>query len=638
MSGTPEVTQHERLDLSVTNRERTPEEFLEQFETARVPTAPGCYLMRDAEDRVLYVGKAANLRARVRSYINESDSRYTVKFLMRRVAHIDFLVTSNAKEALLLENSLIKEHKPRYNVRLKDDKSYVSVRVNVQHAFPRVTVTRNLRKDGSRYFGPYASAAAVRDTLKQVQRIFPLRLCSDSVLTSRARPCLYYQMKQCSAPCVNLIDKDSYREIVGHVLMMLEGRSAEVERLMVERIQQHAEALEFEKAAQLRDRLFALRQTLERQRAVRVEGSADQDVWGLHTQGRFVELQALFFRGGKMNGGRSFSFNQRETPIEEVLSSFLFQYYSEMPEPPAEILIPLPLEDVDTLAEVLSERRGSKVLVHWPQRGEKTALTDLASRNAAISFEEKRLADQANRDLLAQVKDKLDLKKVPNRIECFDISTIQGAMAVGSMVVFEGGSAAKARYRHFAVKQVEGQDDFAMMREVLLRRFKRAIEESDLPDLVLIDGGKGQLGVATTALKDLGIEDLDAVGIAKSRALEDGSHSPERFFLPGRANPVILPQNSPVVLYLARIRDEAHRFAITYHRKRRGKSTLATLLTNIPGVGPKRAKVLLNRLGSLAKVQSATVEDIAALPGFNAKLAESILSYLAAVRPPGDQS
>lgn len=638
MSGTPEVTQHERLDLSVTNRERTPEEFLEQFETARVPTAPGCYLMRDAEDRVLYVGKAANLRARVRSYINESDSRYTVKFLMRRVAHIDFLVTSNAKEALLLENSLIKEHKPRYNVRLKDDKSYVSVRVNVQHAFPRVTVTRNLRKDGSRYFGPYASAAAVRDTLKQVQRIFPLRLCSDSVLTSRARPCLYYQMKQCSAPCVNLIDKDSYREIVGHVLMMLEGRSAEVERLMVERIQQHAEALEFEKAAQLRDRLFALRQTLERQRAVRVEGSADQDVWGLHTQGRFVELQALFFRGGKMNGGRSFSFNQRETPIEEVLSSFLFQYYSEMPEPPAEILIPLPLEDVDTLAEVLSERRGSKVLVHWPQRGEKTALTDLASRNAAISFEEKRLADQANRDLLAQIKDKLDLKKVPNRIECFDISTIQGAMAVGSMVVFEGGSAAKARYRHFAVKQVEGQDDFAMMREVLLRRFKRAIEESDLPDLVLIDGGKGQLGVATTALKDLGIEDLDAVGIAKSRALEDGSHSPERFFLPGRANPVILPQNSPVVLYLARIRDEAHRFAITYHRKRRGKSTLATLLTNIPGVGPKRAKVLLNRLGSLAKVQSATVEDIAALPGFNAKLAESILSYLAAVRPPGDQS
>ncbi|MBX7256507.1 MAG: excinuclease ABC subunit UvrC [Candidatus Hydrogenedentes bacterium] len=638
MAGPPEVTQHERLDLTSPNRERTPEEFLAQFETARVPTSPGCYLMRDAEDRVLYVGKAANLRARVRSYINESDSRYTVKFLMRRVAHIDFLVTSNAKEALLLENSLIKEHKPRYNVRLKDDKSYVSVRVNVQHAYPRVTVTRNLRKDGSRYFGPYASASAVRDTMKQVQRIFPLRLCSDSVLTSRARPCLYYQMKQCSAPCVNLIDKESYREIVGQVLMMLEGRSAEVEKLMVERIQQHAEALEFEKAAQLRDRLFALRQTLERQRAVRVEGSADQDVWGFHTQGRYVELQALYFRGGKMNGGRSFSFNQRETPIEEVLSSFLYQYYSEMPEPPAEILIPLPLEDVDALTEVLSERRGSKVLVHWPQRGEKTALTDLASRNAAISFEEKRLADQANRDLLAQVKDKLSLRKEPNRIECFDISTIQGTMAVGSMVVFEGGTAAKNRYRHFAVKQVEGQDDFAMMREILLRRFKRAIEESDLPDLVLIDGGKGQLGVATTVLKDLGIEDLDAVGIAKSRALEDGGHSPERFFLPGRSNPVILPQNSPVVLYLARIRDEAHRFAITYHRKRRGKSTLATLLTNIPGVGPKKAKVLLNRLGSLAKVQSASVEDIAALPGFNAKLAESILTYLAAVRPQGESS
>ncbi|MFA6243167.1 MAG: helix-hairpin-helix domain-containing protein, partial [Candidatus Hydrogenedentales bacterium] len=333
---------------------------------------------------------------------------------------------------------------------------------------------------------------------------------------------------------------------------------------------------------------------------------------------------------------RSFSFNQRETPIEEVLSSFLFQYYSEMPEPPAEILIPLPLEDADALAEILSERRGSKVLVHWPQRGEKTALTDLASRNAAIGFEEKRMADRANRDLLAQVKEKLNLKKTPNRIECFDISTIQGTMAVGSMVVFEGGAAAKARYRHYAVKQVEGQDDFAMMREILLRRFKRAIEESDLPDLVLIDGGKGQLGVATTVLKDLGIEDLDTAGIAKSRALEEGGHSPERFFLPGRANPVILPQNSPVVLYLARIRDEAHRFAITYHRKRRGKSTLATLLTNIPGVGPKRAKLLLTRVGSLAKVQSTSVEEIAALPGFNTKLAESIQSYLAAVRPSGE--
>ncbi|MFA6243166.1 MAG: excinuclease ABC subunit UvrC, partial [Candidatus Hydrogenedentales bacterium] len=299
MADLPEITQHERLDLSASsNRERTPEEFLAQFETARVPTAPGCYIMRDPDDRVLYVGKAANLRARVRSYINESDSRYTVKFLMRRVAHIDFLVTTNAKEALLLENSLIKEHRPRYNVRLKDDKSYVSVRVNVQHAFPRVTVTRNLRKDGSRYFGPYASASAVRETMKQVQRIFPLRLCSDSVLTSRARPCLYYQMKQCSAPCVDLIDKEGYREIVGHVLMMLEGRSAEVEKLMVARIQEFAEALEFEKAAQLRDRLYALRQTLERQRAVRVEGTADQDVFGFHTQGRFVELQVLFFRGG----------------------------------------------------------------------------------------------------------------------------------------------------------------------------------------------------------------------------------------------------------------------------------------------------------------------------------------------------
>ncbi len=631
MSSRPQITAHERINLlKKPEARRSAEEFLASFDLAKVPASPGCYIMRDEKDRVLYVGKAKHLRSRVRAYINESDSRYMVKFLMRRVAHIDFLLTTNEKEALLLENNLIKQHRPRYNVNLKDDKTYVSLRINLPHEFPRITVTRKFRKDGSKYFGPYSSAGAVRETIKQIQRLFPLRLCSDSVLRNRTRPCLYYQMNQCSAPCVGYIDREEYRKLVDQVIMVLEGRSADLEKELLETIQQHADNLEFEKAAEVRDRVYALRTTLERQRTVRAHAEGDQDVFGIHTQGRYSEIQVLFIRNGRMTGGRSFSFNQREMPIEEVLSSFLLQYYSTVSQVPSEILIPVEMEESDVLADILSEQRGAKVSVHWPQRGEKRALIVMSERNAKNNFEEKRLAEQANRDLVVELKVKLRLHKNPQRIECFDISTIQGNQAVGSMVTFEGGVAAKSRYRRFSIKQVEGQDDFGMMREVLLRRFKRAIEESDLPDLVLIDGGKGQLNVATAVFKDLGIEDLEAVGIAKSRATGDGSHSPERFFLPGRKDPIILKQNSPVVLFLARIRDEAHRFAITYHRKRRSKSTLSTTLTEIPGVGPKRARALLNAFGSLAKVKQASVEEIAGVAGFNCALAASVREHLAA--------
>ncbi len=606
----------------------SPEEFSNQFEIDRVPTASGCYLMHDAKDRIIYVGKAKNLRARLRSYLNESDTRYTVKFLMSRVSRIDFLITRNEKEALLLENSLIKMHKPRYNIQLRDDKTYVSLKVNVRHDFPRVTVTRKLRKDGSRYFGPYSSAGAVRETVRQIQRVFPLRTCSDSVLNNRVRPCLYYQMKRCTAPCVGYMDKAAYGEIVEQVLLLLAGRSAELEKLIKEQMRACADALEFEKAADLRDRLAAIQRTMERQRTVAVPGAQERDVFGVYTKGRYSEIQAIFYRGGKMMGGRSFSFNRRETPLDEMFSSFLLQYYSDSPNVPSEIVLPVPIEEADVLEEVLSEKREARVRVVSPQRGEKRAMVDLANRNAKTGFEEKQLADQANSDLLDQVKAKLDLPTVPHRIECFDISTTQGAKAVGSMVTFEGGVANKSRYRRFAIKDVEGQDDFAMMREVLMRRLKRAIEEDDLPDLVLVDGGKGQLGVATTVFKDLGIDQLPAASIAKSRA-EGSARSPERFFIPGRSNPIVLPQHSPVVHYLAQIRDEAHRFAITYHRQRRNKATLSTRLTGIPGVGAKRARVLLNAIGSVAKVRDADVSTIAALPGFSDALAKAVKKHLA---------
>ncbi len=619
----------ERLDFGDSpDQRKSPEEFLKTFDLADVPTSPGCYLMRDLKDRVIYVGKANSLRARVRAYINESDTRYRVKFLMQRVAHIDFLVTRNEKEALLLENSLIKEHRPRYNVRLKDDKSYVSLRVNVQHDFPRITITRHLKRDGARYFGPYSSARDVRETLRQLQRVFPLRTCPDAVLRSRARPCLYHQMGQCSAPCVGYIGREAYAEIVKQAVMVIEGRSDELEKLLLERIQELADRLEFEQAAALRDRVFALRKTLERQRTVQNSEAGDRDVFGLYLDGRFSEIQVLFYRGGRMTGGRSFSFNHREMPMEEVLSSFLLQYYSETAAPPSEILLPLPLDAMDALQEILHEQHGERVALLHPQRGAKRDLVDLANRNAKSSFEEKRLAERAAADTLEQVKESLDLARTPQRIECFDISTIQGEKSVGSMVAFTGGVPDKARYRRYAIKQVEGQDDFAMMREVLMRRYTRAVAEDDKPDLVLIDGGKGQLNVAGAVLRDLGIDDLDLASIAKSRALEEGGHSPERFFRPGRMNPIILPQNSPVVHLLARVRDEAHRFAITYHRKRRSAATLRTALVDIPGVGPKRAQALLKALGSVARVREASIEEIASVPGFSEILARTVLEHL----------
>lgn len=617
-----------RLKLGDGGGRKDPAAFVASFDSGAVTTEPGCYIMKDEKDRPIYVGKAKNLRARIRSYLNESDGRYSVKFLMRRVVHIDFVVTHTEKEALLLENSLIKQFKPRYNVRLKDDKTFISLRLDTRQDFPRLTVVRRYKKDGARYFGPYHNSRTVRQIMRQVQRLFPLRTCSDHVLKNRTRPCLYYQLKQCNAPCVGLVNREEYHDLVSQVMMVLEGRTKELEKYLRERIGVLAEELRFEEAAGLRDRLLALKETFERQGAVGVGSEEDRDVFGLHCEGRFTEIQVLFYRNGKLLDGKGFSFERQEMPVEEVLSSFLLQYYSEAPVVPAEVLVPLSLEEQEALAEILSDIRGGKVQVIQPQRGDKRNLISLATKNAARSFASKRMTEKALSDTLTLMQQALHLPRPPLRIECFDISTMQGAKTVASMVVFSDGASDKARYRRYTMKTVDGQDDFASMREALLRRYTRAIEENDLPDLVIIDGGKGQLNVATAAFKDLGIEDLPHVGLAKART-EEGARSPERFFLPGRSNPIILPQNGPVVQLAARIRDEAHRFAITLHRKQRGKATLRTALTDIPGVGPKRARALLNHLGSVARIREAGVEEIAQAPGFNEKLARQVRIGLA---------
>ena len=611
-SGMPEKTNH-----------TTTEQTGLLLDAGAAPVLPGCYLMRDAENRILYIGKAKSLRARIRNYINATDSRYSVKFLMRRVASIEYFTVGSEKEALLLENTLIKTHKPRYNVRLRDDKTFISIRLNPAEPYPRLTVVRRRREDGARYFGPYHDTRAARKTIRQLQRLVPLRVCSDHVLENRARPCIYYQMKQCHAPCVGFISRESYGELVSQALLILEGRSDELENRLREEMLYHADAMRFEQAALVRDRLADLKTTVEPQRAVMTGRTHDRDVFGYYQEGRFIQIQVLYYRNHAMVGGKTFGFDHVEAPVDELIGSFLLQYYDSVPAIPQEILLPLDLEDGPALAEVLGEKRGSTVHVRVPRRGALAGLVQLAASNAQRAFTERKGHERALEETLEAVRKTLHLGAVPHRIECFDVSTIQGDSTVAAMVVFEQGQSAKQRYRRYSIKRFDGQDDFAAMREALERRYARALREQDLPDLVLIDGGKGHLNVAKTVLNGLDLGALACASIAKSRG-GTGETSFERFFIPGRSNPIVPPQNGPVVKLLASIRDEAHRFAITYHRKKRSAARLSTELLAIPGIGKSRARLLLTTFGSVARVRQATVEQLAAIPSISATLALKI--------------
>jgi len=596
-------------------------------DAAGAPALPGCYLMRDAAGTILYIGKAKNLRARVRNYINESDSRYSVKFLMRRVTSIDYLTVATEKEALLLENTLIKQHKPRYNVRLRDDKTYISIRLDPSEKFPRLTVVHRRGRDGARYFGPYHDTRAARKTVKHLQKLVPLRVCSDHVLANRARPCIYHQIKQCHAPCTGLISEAAYQELVAQALLILEGRSDELEKQLRREMSALSETLRYEEAAALRDRLADLRTTMEPQRSVVQGRTRDRDVFGYHAEGTFLQLQALYYRNNVLVGGNSFPFDRIETPVEEVLGSFLLQYYEAAPFIPPEILLPMELEEGKVLAELLSEKRGAPTVLRTPKQGVLAGLVELASSNARRAFTERKGHEKAVRNALEEVKNTLHLPETPERIECFDISTIQGDATVAAMVVFENGLPAKNRYRRYSIRNIEGQDDFAAMRETIARRYSRALREHDLPGLVLIDGGKGHLNAAKAILNDLGLNTLPCAAIAKSRGGE-GESAFERFFIPGRSNPIVPPQNGPVVRLLSGIRDETHRFAITYHRQKRSKARLTSSLLKIPGVGAKRARLLLTAFGSLTGIKEASVEQLAAVPSISVTLAKTIADTL----------
>jgi excinuclease ABC subunit C len=588
--------------------------------------------MKDAADVVLYVGKAKNLRARLRSYLSaERDTRPQIKFLMERATTVETIVTDTEKEALILENTLIKKYRPRYNIHLRDDKTFVSLRIDLSDTFPMLEVVRQVRQDGARYFGPFSSSSALRQTLKEIYRIFPLRHYPPAKCRQRGRPCLFHQIGQCSAPCHGLISVAAYKHLVAGVLALLEGRPEEVVSLLRQRMTTASGAQRYEEAATLRDQIGAIERTVEEQKSVRY-GAIDQDVVGLFRQGGEVEVVVLFYRQGKLTARRNYNLNW-QLDEEELLAGFLAQFYGRDVPLPDEVVLPLAIEGTDSISEWLSERRGRKVRVVVPQRGERHRLVELANRNAAEVWQERGSREEARRALLDEIKQRLHLHRLPQRMECFDVSTIQGQATVASMAVVVAGEPVTSEYRHYRVKTVIGTDDFAALREVLLRRLQRGQDEGLLPDFILIDGGKGQLGVLTQVLAELSLKGMiDVAGIAKSRIKANVrgrivERSEERFFLPGRKNPVTLRRGSAALFLLERLRDEAHRFAITHHRKVRSKAQLQSSLSDVKGVGPKRERALLKHFGSLKKIKVAGLVDLQAMPGLPASIAEQIYQH-----------
>jgi excinuclease ABC subunit C len=586
-----------------------------------LPIEPGVYLMKDRRGQVIYVGKAVNLRSRVRSYFNRTgDTRFFIPLLDTMLGDIETVLVHNEKEALLLENELIKKHKPRFNVLLKDDKQFISLRLDKTQKYPRLEVVRKYERDGARYFGPYSSAGAIRETLRIINRYFRLRTCTDHVLANRKRPCLLYQIGRCPAPCVYPVPPEDYARSVDEVVMFLEGKAGELVVGLKGRMKSAAGELKFEEAARLRDQLLAIERSLERQKVATADFK-DQDVFSFFREGDRILFYVLWVRQGRLNGGQAFPFGSQEFPDEELLPSFVNLYYDQGSFVPEEVLLPLEAESLEGLEALLSERKGSKVRVMVPKRGEKHELVLMARKNAEQAFiERKRTRDETDA-VLSRLQQKLNLRNFPRRMECYDISHFQGASIVASQVAVTDGETDKSRYRRFKIKTLEKQDDFASMYEVLSRRLKRGLEEKDLPDLLVIDGGKGQLASAHAAMKDLGVEGVDVIGLAKSRDQEvfdrdeESARSPERIFVLGRKDPIVLPQNSAEIFMLTRMRDEAHRFAITYQQKDLRKSRVRSALEDIPGVGQTRRKMLLRHFGSLKRVSEATIEELAEVVG-----------------------
>ncbi|TNE86911.1 MAG: excinuclease ABC subunit UvrC [Deltaproteobacteria bacterium] len=592
---------------------------------AQLPTTSGCYLFKDGRGRVIYVGKAINLRARVRQYLSFSDERVMVPHLVAAARDVEVVVTHTEKEALLLENTLIKKHKPRFNTELRDDKNFLHLRLDPREPWPWYRLVRNIKDDGARYFGPYASASKARATLAFVQKSFPLRTCTDAVLRSRTRPCLLAQMGRCTAPCVDAIAREAYMEDVESSMLFLEGRNRPLIRRLQKRMQEAAEELEFERAARFRDLIASVEMTIERQQVVdaRLE---DRDVWGLFREGARGAIAVIPVREGMMGQPRTTVLDGLVGSDAEELSSLINRAYREGTPLPPEILVPTELSDAEALEEVLSERLGKKVRLRVPKRGGKTRLVALAVENARVGYlaeHDEEARRQAALEALAEV---IGLPLPPHRMECFDNSHLGGVNPVAAMAVFLDGEPARKEYRRYKVKTAQGNDDYAMMREIIERRFRRAIEEGNRPDLLVIDGGKGQLGVARAVLADLGLDDQPVIGIAKPRTerKRGDRETPDKLVLPNAKDPITLRADHPGLRLVQYLRDETHRHAVRYQRQVRQRASLTSVLEHIPGVGPARKKALLRTLGSAAAVADADVETLAAVPGVGPALAQVI--------------
>jgi excinuclease ABC subunit C len=630
----------------------------------QLPASPGVYLMKGPDGRVLYVGKADSLRNRVRSYFG-SKSALDARILRmtQEVADVDYIVTDTVSEAFLLEGNLIKEHRPRFNIRLRDDKSYPFVKVTLGEDFPRIVRTRKLARDGSRYFGPYASASSVDDTLKLLRKIFPFRTCNLEIPEGERvleRPCLLYYINRCQGPCIQAVEKAPYRATIGRIVDFLDGKQEGIADELRDEMERHSEALRFEQAAVTRDKLRAVERTIEQQK-VAAYSRAEQDVVGMAREEGEACLQLFVIRNGKMIGREHFIVeNARDVTDGEVLTSFLQQYYAVTERPPREVLLPAQPAEADDVAGFLAERRGSRVVLHVPERGEKRRLVALATQNAVEALAKERaewLADTRKRDeALADLAAALDLDRPPERIECYDMSNIQGTSAVGSMVVFVNGRPEPREYRRFRIRSGETPDDFRMMAEVLRRRFSRAArlraetgalslaavgadevpesvdDDEDgggrpgkrdawaIPDLVIVDGGKGQLSAALGVMTDLDLTDVPLAGLAKRF---------EELYVPRRSDPIVLPKRSEALYLVQRIRDEAHRFAITYHRTVRGRRALASVFDDVPGIGPARKKALLKQFGSVRRIREASIDELAETPGIGRDVAERLKARLA---------
>jgi len=609
---------------------------------ANLPTRPGCYLMKNAAGEIIYVGKAINLRQRVRSYFHESGQTPKTRRMVREIADIEWIVVETELEALLLEMNLIKKHRPKYNVRLKDDKRYPYIKVHWADPFPKVTVTRQLVNDGSRYFGPYASAWAVHQTLDVLRRIFPYLTCDRPITGQDARPCLYYDIKLCAGPCIGAIDQAGYRQMIADLMNFLNGRGEEIIERLQKEMEQAAETLRFEKAARLRDQIQALQAVIEKQKITFGQDMADSDILAMARSDGEACVQVFFIRGGKLIGREYFVLeNTAESEDAEILAQFLKQFYAEVPNIPEQLMLPQEIEEAQIISQWLRTRRGGeKVEIVVPRQGQAHELLKMALENAQETLNILKARWQADthrqEEALTELQQALSLPHPPNRIECYDISNTQGMAIVGAMVVFEQGVPNKSLYRRFNIESVRGMpDDFASMEEMLRRRFRRwqvsqetAAQPGEkvdrafaiLPDLIVIDGGKGQLARAVKVLQEFSLYgQIPLIALAKQQ---------EEIFFPERAESLLLPRTSPALYLLQRVRDEAHRFGLTAHRQRRKKLGMASQLEAIPGIGPTRRKALLRHFGSIEAIRQASIEELASVPGMTRAAAEQLKAHL----------